>query len=232
MGLAPIFDRLGRLEVKEEGFKYPVNRTADLRNVAMRTALLIAILVIPVAAQADTVYVDDMLRVNVRKELDRGSEVVGIIVTGTALEVLQRQGGYLKIRAPKGLTGWIKDKYISVRKPARLRIGGVVSASEDMKSRIVGLEKKLGDTRQDNHDLQEQVSVLKQQTNGFKQRHKSERGANKKIPGSAQQPRFQFFGGALLFWIGGILFATLLGFILGIGWYKGRVSRKLGGFNI
>ena len=55
------------------------------------------------SVQAEPIFIGDNLRVGVRPEPDSTLTPVGVVQTGMQLELLEKQGAYLHIRAPDGL---------------------------------------------------------------------------------------------------------------------------------
>lgn len=53
-------------------------------------------------------YVNDSLRIGVRAEPNTSVAPQNVVITGMQLEVLEREGSYIKIRSDDGVEGWIK----------------------------------------------------------------------------------------------------------------------------
>jgi SH3 domain protein len=66
---------------------------------------------------ADTRYVSDELIISVRDGQNQDDNVLGHIRTGTAVDVLEEKGRYLKIKTENGLEGWVQAQYIIPEKP-------------------------------------------------------------------------------------------------------------------
>lgn len=212
-----------------------------------RTPLLILLLTLAPAAWAETLYVIDTLRVNVRQEPGRNTPPLGVVVTGMSLEELDRREGYVKIRNDEGLEGWIKDDYLSTEKPAQL-------LREESADRLSELEEELDRVRDSLDTAQrEKTSALEELERAQLELEARAEQASGEAPPAAtptaapsrslednrsgngmgiEQPHFQLSTDTLPYWIGGILFIALLGFVSGISWYKNHVSRKLGGLRI
>lgn len=63
-------------------------------------------------ANAETVYVTDNLRVNLRKSQDKLSDVVEVVSSGTPLTVLETTtSGYKKVRLKNGKEGYILSRF-------------------------------------------------------------------------------------------------------------------------
>ncbi len=66
---------------------------------------------------ADTRYVSDELIISVRDGQNQDDNVLGHIKTGTAVDVLEEKGRYLRIKTEDGLEGWVQAQYIISEKP-------------------------------------------------------------------------------------------------------------------
>ncbi len=109
----------------------PAGKTLSI--VLYTTVFILAALI--VSAHADTRYVSDMLVISVRDAPIQNASVLGYIKTPTAVDILEEQGDYLKIKTKDGLEGWVLAKYIVPEKPKTLII-------EDLKKQIEELKKE------------------------------------------------------------------------------------------
>lgn len=71
-------------------------------------------------AHAETVYVTDKLQVGLRAARD--GAVVKPVETGTALEVLERDERFVRVRDRQGSEGWLETRHVSAEVPARLQL--------------------------------------------------------------------------------------------------------------
>jgi SH3 domain protein len=110
----------------------PAGKTLSI--ILYTTVCILAALI--VSAHADTRYVSDMLVISIRDAPIQNAGVLGYIKTPTAVDVLEEQGDYLKIKTKDGLEGWVLTKYIVTEKPKALII-------EDLKNQIEQLKKEV-----------------------------------------------------------------------------------------
>ncbi len=88
------------------------------------------------SVHAETNYVIDELRVGLHKDGTTESPIVKIVPSGTALEVLGRQGDLVKVREPDGEEGWVHKRYLINTEPDNTRM-------LELQQRNTALEKKL-----------------------------------------------------------------------------------------
>jgi uncharacterized protein YgiM (DUF1202 family) len=85
-----------------------------------RACFLAVCLLAPLAAAAETVYIIDRLQVGLRAE--REGAVLKPLETGAALEVLQRDERFVRVRDKAGTEGWLEARYVSAEQPARTQL--------------------------------------------------------------------------------------------------------------
>ncbi len=72
---------------------------------------------LPITPQAETVYITDSLFIGLHKERSIDSEILKVLPTGAALEVIKRDGDFVNVRDPKGDTGWISSHHLISHDP-------------------------------------------------------------------------------------------------------------------
>jgi len=104
---------------------------------------------------ADTRYVSDELIISVRDGQNQDDNVLGYIRTGTAVDVLEEKGHYLRIKTKDGLEGWVQTQYIISEKPN----GRII---EDLRNEINDLNKKVESSKNGQGSLSDKLLVTKQ----------------------------------------------------------------------
>jgi SH3 domain protein len=82
-------------------------------------ALLAMIFVAPMAADAQTVYVTDVLQLGIHRAQDTSDRPFENVVSGTPLEILERVSNYARVRIPDGQEGWVRSAFLVADKPAK-----------------------------------------------------------------------------------------------------------------
>jgi SH3 domain protein len=104
---------------------------------------------------ADTRYVSDELIISVRDGQNQDDNVLGYIRTGTAVDVFEEKGRYLRIKTEDGLEGWVQTQYIISEKPN----GRII---EDLRNEINDLNKKVEFSKNGQGSLSDKLLVTKQ----------------------------------------------------------------------
>ncbi len=94
-----------------------------------RVVLVLAMLGLFSAAQAETVYVAERLRIGLRAEASETGVTVKTVESGVPLEELERLDRFVHVRDPQGAEGWIEARYLTPELPARLQL---VKLQEDL----------------------------------------------------------------------------------------------------
>ena len=95
------------------------------RALARRTIALTTLLLLCDPSHAETAYVVDRLMAGIREGNKVTDKVVRVVPTGTALEVLRRDGDVARVRAQDGLEGWIDTGYLMDEPPATARMAAL-----------------------------------------------------------------------------------------------------------
>ena len=85
---------------------------------------------------AEYVYISDNLRVGVRTEPVSGVPPISVVFTGMRLKVHEREEGYVKITTDKGVTGWIKDIYVTKKAPAIIQLNTLRKKYDNLKKEL------------------------------------------------------------------------------------------------
>ena len=131
-------------------------------NMTVRKTLSVFLLIFAIiltitikSVFADTRYVSDELIISVRDGQNQDDNVLGYIRTGTAVDVFEEKGRYLRIRTKDGLEGWVQTQYIISEKPN----GRII---EDLRNEINDLNKKVESSKNGQGSLSDKLLVTKQ----------------------------------------------------------------------
>lgn len=194
---------------------------------SLRVITVLVLLGIFSAAQAETVYVAERIRIGLRAETAETSAVVKTVETGTPLEVIERLDKFAHVRDSQGAEGWIEARYLTPDPPARLQ--------------LAKLQEELVKSRAQTTDAQAQLkkaqSTLAEQAEKIKEleRNTADKPASVSVaPVAAKSPPVKpnaadtGFSFSYLWF--GISFAMLgIGFAAGIRWLRESIRKRSGG---
>ena len=181
------------------------------------------------SASAETVYVTDILRLGMHEAPDTSDKPFENLVSGTALEVLERNSSYAHVRLPDGREGWVKGTYLVTDKPAAARVleleaklGGFENAAAAAKTaqtaaedQLASLRSELQSTTGSAESVQETIARLESENQAHVERLETYRHT---LP---------------LAWVAPALVVSLVaGFLAGLWWLDALIRRRHGGFRV
>jgi len=171
-----------------------------------------------IAYAAEYVYISDNLRVGVRKEPVSGIPPISVVFTGMRLQVHERTGGYVKITTDKGVTGWIKDIYVTKEAPAIIQLNAI-------KAKLAKLEKEISQGNNTAAVLEKANIALSEKLDELKAERREWTRERADLLASQYEE-------SSWFWIIGMIILVIASFIAGIFWYKNYVMKRLGGLRV
>ena len=195
----------------------------QLHGLSSPAGFLLFSFLLPVSpVLAETMFVDDTLRVGVRLAPDSREAPVNVVTTGMKLEVLDKRDGFLRIKTAEGIEGWIKEAYASKDKPAIIRLEVLQKEHDKLRKEYHKLGSQAQETSEANRVLVEEAKRLKQENIDLHLQLVRE-----KETGIARDPDH----GKIWLVIGG-LFAAVFFFAAGAAWYRYIMSKRFGGLRL
>ena len=93
------------------------------------------------AATAESVFVIDKLLVGIHESKATDSAILKVVPTGTALEVLKREGDFAYVSEAGGIKGWVDGSYLVTAPPAQIRIDALEKDKAGLEQRIKQLQQ-------------------------------------------------------------------------------------------
>jgi len=167
---------------------------------------------------AEYVYISDNLRVGVRTEPVSGLPPISVVFTGMRLELHENVDGYVRITTNKGISGWIKDIYVTKKAPAIIQLNTLQKKYDKLKKELSQGGDMATVLEKANMALNDQVDELKVERREWIRERATLMASNYKE--------------SSWFWIVQILVLIVLSFVAGVFWYKMQVMKRLGGLKI
>ena len=193
-----------------------------------RTIPLIALAVCGIA-RAETAYVTDSLRLGIHEAADTSDQPFVNILSGTAVEVLERNGNYARVRLDDGREGWARATFLVATKPAAARIA-------ELESKVAELEGTTAAARAAQTTAEQELGRLTNQvesSTGSAQAVEDEL-EQLKAENRAYEDRFESYRGTLpVRWVvPALVLALVAGFLAGLWWLDALIRRRHGGFRV
>ena len=132
----------------------------------MRKTLLLIVL-LPVLAQAETVYISDALTVPLRRGPSTGHKILHAgLPAGTALEVLgeDKAAGFTQVRTQNGTEGWVPTQYLVDQPVAKDRLAVATRRIQTLEAEVKSLRENLKDARGTSSEAERNNAQLAKQT--------------------------------------------------------------------
>lgn len=190
---------------------------------ALQVIATLLLISISTSALADTVYVSDSLRVGVRTEPENRGDTISVVVTGMALQVLDRRGNYMLVRTSNGVEGWVNSNYVSRKKPAKLLLEASQKENEQLTKQVSELKSNVEDLEYSRTKLNDQNEELVKKNKQLQKQVDDAFDPNQLISGS-NRPLWQNL----------LLLAVVIAISMGLGMliYRRQLTKKLGGMSL
>ncbi len=107
------------------------------------TAALLACLSLASVTEAESLYVSDQVLVGVHDAKDRESAILELLPSGTRLDVITREGDFVRVKTPGGTAGWVDGKYLAPDKPARASLNELETKHQKAQQALALARKEL-----------------------------------------------------------------------------------------
>ena len=125
------------------------------RNSARAAYLVAAAILAAVAARAETAWVKDELRLNLRSGPTLEYRIKGFIKTGDEVTILSRREGWVQVRTADLGDGWVEDGFLSEEPPAAMRLARMEADTADARGKFSSLTERVKQLEGENSALTE-----------------------------------------------------------------------------
>lgn len=207
----------------------------------MRIAAIFFVLfaITPAIAMAETAYITDKLYVGLREGQGNEYPVAKSIVSGTAVEVLQRGNGFTLVREPGGVEGWVADRYLVDTAPAKASPDVSSAQLANIQADLDKARKQLALSQQSASEQAKRARNLEQKLKSLEQEKAAETEAAEATAATEAMPEPEIpvqsdgvaAAGFHFHWLWFLIaFAMLVtGFVSGIFWLREVNRKKMGG---
>ena len=126
--------------------------------------LLTILFVLPLSAQAETIFVTDSLKLKLRAQASNDAEVVTNLDSGQELTVLEKQKSYTRVRTSEGKEGWVQSWLLTDKPPATFLLNNLTKGNESLTTKLPSANAKLknfdSETARENEELRSTIAEL------------------------------------------------------------------------
>jgi SH3 domain protein len=118
-----------------------------------------------IAASAETSWVKDELRLNLRSGPGNEYRIKGFIKTGDSVTVLSRREGWVQVRttSPDAEDGWVEDGFLAAEPPAAMRLEKMKTETADARGQFGSLTERVKSLETENGTLKEEDVAQKEE---------------------------------------------------------------------
>ena len=119
----------------------------------MRGILLCLMPLLSLPTQAE--FVTDKIVIEVRSQRLSQGTVLKSLPSGSAVEVLMKDGDYTRIRTIDNITGWVQSQFLTNEQPTQIAYLTLLAKSKTLEAKLKAAEANSGDGGGDGIDLAE-----------------------------------------------------------------------------
>ena len=192
--------------------------------------LLVTVLLGPAASTlAETLWVTDQLRLGLHRASDTSDRAFQTLLSGTKLEILERNAYYARVRLETGETGWVKAAYLAEEEPAAARVLPLTEQNEELQSEVLSLQAGIEERDQRLNRLEAELTRLEDQAGANLEELEGLRLVESELESMKSQQAFSIPGP--IAWPALVL-ALGAGFLGGYRWLDSRIRKRHGGFRV
>lgn len=190
-----------------------------------RALLTLALSAFAIAANGETAYVTDSLRLGIHAAADTSDQAFDNLISGTAVEVVERNSNYARVRLEDGREGWVRTMFLVTTKPAAARIA-------ELEAQVGRLEGEVTLAKEAEVAAEQELARLTNTTGSAEAIQDTVRRLQ--AENRAYEERFDTYRYTLpLTWVvPAVIVMLVAGFVAGLWWLDARIRRRHGGFRI
>lgn len=191
--------------------------------------LIGVLLLLPLAAVAQTAYVTDNLRLGLHTAEDTSDRAFRYLESGQAMEILSRDRNYANVRLPDGTEGWVKNAYLVEEKPAKLIVAETMAERD-------ALAAELAEARAAFAEPAATIDALRTESASLTARLEASQAEVTELQdeiASIQGMEERYKGSLPLNWVlAATLVCLIVGLLGGLWWSDYRSRKRHGGIRI
>lgn len=195
-----------------------------MSKIAMLALVVVAGLA-PSRGSAETAYVTDSLRLGIHAAADTSDRPFDNLVSGTAVEVQERNPSFARVRLADGREGWVKATFLVTEKPAAARIAELQAASAALQRQSEVAEAARATAEQELARVLSQTGSLAAVQATVERLEAENQGYAERLEGYR-----------MTLPVGWVLLAVAValagGFAAGLWWLDALIRRRHGGFRV
>ncbi len=191
--------------------------------------LIVLLLLAAAAANAETAYVTDTLRLGLHQAEDTSDRAFRTLESGQEMEVLSRTRLYARVRLPDGQEGYVKAAYLVDEKPAKLVVAEERAEQQRLRDELENLRASFAQPAETISRLENDVSELE---SALTESRAAASAAEEELERIEQQQELYRYSLPYRWVAGAVAVCLIGGFLLGLWWFDMRSRRRHGGIRV
>ncbi len=135
----------------------------SFRSVLKLFLILVTLAGGPISAYAETMWLSDMLWVNIRTGPSDSNRILKVVKSGTRMEILEKPDGsdYYRVRTDAGLEGWIPHRYLSAEPTGAIQAKNMEAEKQQLQTQFDQLQTKYTNLLADKGDVNGELETLR-----------------------------------------------------------------------
>ncbi len=122
----------------------------------------ICVLLLFSSVYASTMYVTDKLEIMMRRGAGTEYKIIKKLLSGDAVEVLETQGSWTRIRVQDGMVGWVNTQFLTEQKPKEVELEYLQDERENLSAEVSRLSEENKKLQADKEELSIQCGESQQ----------------------------------------------------------------------
>jgi SH3 domain protein len=180
-------------------------------------------------AAAETAYVTDSLRLGLHAAPDTSDRAFENLISGTAVEVLERNPNYARVRLSDGREGWVKATFLVALKPAAARVAELEAEMLSLQEAATAATTAQGAAEQ---DLARFTAELQAKTGSAETVQETVERLQEENRAHAERVEAYRHSLPIKWVIPALVVVLVAGFLAGLWWLDALIRRRHGGFRV
>jgi SH3 domain protein len=122
--------------------------------------LCLTLILLSSLSQAETMYVTDVLKLRLRSEKGSDQNILGVVMSGQVVDVIQIEDQWAQVKLPDGTEGWVLTRYLTPRKPTAIILENLQKQHKVLKDQLSGIMDENRHLTEENKRLRLELNQL------------------------------------------------------------------------
>ena len=126
----------------------------------LMTGFCLVLILLSSLSQAETRYVTDVLRLRLRSEKGSDQNILGVVMSGQPVDLIQIEDQWAQVRLPDGKEGWVPSRFLTSRKTSAIVLENLQTQHQSLKDQLGGIMDENRHLTKENKRLRLELNQL------------------------------------------------------------------------